>query len=172
MAPAERELRGDAVAATLSALPELEPAHRILLFSSFGAEIPTAPAVQLLAARGHTLLLPFLTESHMDASEFHPDEPLVATTYGPGEPPSAAAAPPSAIDAVVVPGLAFDRRGFRLGYGGGHYDRYLRRVRPDAVRIGICFHEQLIERVPAGPGDERVHLVVTDREVVDCRGAG
>jgi 5-formyltetrahydrofolate cyclo-ligase len=70
---------------------------------------------------------------------------------------------------VVTPGLAFDRHGRRLGYGGGHYDRYLARLGPRAVRVGIAFSIQVIEDVPAAPEDERVHVVVTDAGVIDCR---
>ena len=78
---------------------------------------------------------------------------------------------PSLIDVVVVPGLAFDRAGFRVGYGGGNYDRFLPRLRPDAVRVGFAFGLQLLPagKVPRGPNDEPVHHVVTERELVDCR---
>lgn len=72
---------------------------------------------------------------------------------------------------VITPGLAFDRRGFRLGYGGGYYDQYLTRLRPETTRVGIGFSIQLIDRIPEEPLDQRVHFVVTDAELVDCRGA-
>jgi 5-formyltetrahydrofolate cyclo-ligase len=73
------------------------------------------------------------------------------------------------VDLVVTPGLAFDRRGYRVGYGGGFYDRYLARLRPNAARTAIGFSFQVVEEVPADPGDERVHLVVTEAETIDCR---
>jgi 5-formyltetrahydrofolate cyclo-ligase len=76
---------------------------------------------------------------------------------------------PGAIDVVVVPGLAFDPAGNRVGYGGGHYDRYLRRLARSALRVGICFPRQLVPEVPHGEGDEPVDLVVTGTVVTGPR---
>jgi 5-formyltetrahydrofolate cyclo-ligase len=114
------------------------------------------------------VLLPYLEGGVMEAGSIAPGEALATTTYGPLEPPRRIAADPGSIDVMVLPGLAFDRRGHRLGYGGGHYDAYGARLRPGAARIGICFHEQLVEEVPHGPADLAVDAVVTDIEVVDC----
>ena len=169
--PDERTVRGDRVAALVDGLPELEAAHSVLLFSSFGTEVPTGPLLERLRSRGRSVLLPYLAAEGMDAASIAPGEPLVATSYGPREPARRVAADPASIDIMILPGLAFDRRGHRLGYGGGHYDAYGSRLRADAVRIGICFHEQVVAKVPHGPGDGPVNLVVTDREVIDCRPA-
>jgi 5-formyltetrahydrofolate cyclo-ligase len=172
IAPDERAALGHLVAARLAALPEIVGAKVVLLFSSFGSEVPTAPIIEQLAGAGRTVLLPYLEGGRMEAAAVDPGEVLAATEYGPGEPGRRVPADPRSIDAVVLPGLAFDGHGHRLGYGGGHYDRYVVRLRAEAVRVGICFHDQLIDEVPSGPGDERVHVVVTDREVVDCRQPG
>lgn len=172
IAPAGRTRLAEEAARRLAELPELSKARLVMVFASFGAEISTEPAIARLAGRGRRLLLPYLVEGSMDAAEFDPGEPLEATAYGPKEPARRVAADPSAIDLVVVPGLAFDRAGHRLGYGGGHYDRYLGRLRHDALRVGICFHAQLVDLVPHGPADRRVHVVVTDREAIDCHTAG
>ena len=67
---------------------------------------------------------------------------------------------------VVAPGLAFDRRGGRLGYGGGYYDRFLKRLPGRHSLIGICFAEQLVEVVPMVAEDMAVNIVVTDSEVI------
>lgn len=67
---------------------------------------------------------------------------------------------PSAIDLIVVPLVAFDARGMRLGYGGGCYDRYLTALRPECQVIGIAFNEQKLGRVPAGPHDRALPRVV------------
>jgi len=66
------------------------------------------------------------------------------------------------LDVVVVPGLAFTADGRRLGQGGGHYDRFLARLRADCLTIGACFAEQLVADLPTEPHDVRVHAVVTD----------
>lgn len=68
---------------------------------------------------------------------------------------------PATVDVVVVPGLAFTRRGDRLGQGGGWYDRFLAGLRPDAVTIGVGFREQLVDHLPVEPHDVRLHQIVT-----------
>jgi len=156
--------------AHLFGLPEIAAARTVLLFYSFGTEVPTAGMVERLLSEGRRVLLPYLTEQgSMEAAEVLPGESLVHTAYGPKEPPRRVAVDPGEVDVVVTPGLAFDPRGHRLGYGGGHYDRYLERLSPRAVRVGVGFAAQLVAEVPAEPGDERVDLVVTDEGVTDCR---
>ncbi|HXY45044.1 MAG TPA: 5-formyltetrahydrofolate cyclo-ligase, partial [Acidimicrobiales bacterium] len=71
----------------------------------------------------------------------------------------------------IVPGLAFDRGGGRLGYGGGYYDRFLRRLPVTATLVGIAFADQLVGAVPLAGGDVKVDLVVTDAGVIRCDGA-
>jgi 5-formyltetrahydrofolate cyclo-ligase len=70
---------------------------------------------------------------------------------------------PGILDVVVVPGLAFTHEGERLGQGGGHFDRFLTRVRGDCLRIGVAFHEQLVDRLPTEHHDIAVDRVITDR---------
>jgi 5-formyltetrahydrofolate cyclo-ligase len=71
---------------------------------------------------------------------------------------------PRSIDVVIVPGTAFTAAGDRLGQGGGWYDRFLARVRPDCVTIGVGFAPQLVSELPVEDHDIRLDLVVTDRE--------
>ena len=66
-----------------------------------------------------------------------------------------------AIDAVLVPGVAFDRAGHRLGYGGGYYDRLLPSLRRDCLRVGLAYDEQVVDELPAEEHDVRLHAVVT-----------
>lgn len=167
--PAERARLTDMVEEALFALPEVRAAGVVLLFYSFGTEVPTGGMAARAAAIGSRVLLPFLDEEGMDAAEIRPGDPLASSGYGPREPPTRVAVDPEEVDVVVAPGLAFDRTGTRLGYGGGHYDRYLARLRPSSLRVGVAFSLQLVEEVPRGPEDEPVHLVVTDAGVIDCR---
>ena len=78
---------------------------------------------------------------------------------------------PTLIDLVVVPGLAFDSGGNRLGRGGGFYDRFLARLRRSAVTIGLAFDLQIIDRVPADDRDFAVGTIVTDRRVCHIGGS-
>jgi 5-formyltetrahydrofolate cyclo-ligase len=92
---------------------------------------------------------------------FRPGDPTARSEFGMQEPVGGEEIPPQEVDALVIPGLAFDGEGFRLGYGGGFYDRYVRRTRPEALRVGICLVEQIVEEVPHGDADERVDRIVT-----------
>jgi 5-formyltetrahydrofolate cyclo-ligase len=157
------------VAERLFALPEATSAGTVLLFSSFGSEVATGPMADRWRERGTRILLPYIDGPGMEAAEVRAGDELVRAPYGVREPARQDPVDPHEVDLVVTPGLAFDRRGHRLGYGGGYFDRYLTRLRHDAVRIGIGFAVQVVERLPVGPGDQRVHLVVTEAEVVDCR---
>ncbi len=88
--------------------------------------------------------------------------------YGPLEPAQPVPVDPVMVDVVIAPGLGFDPRGNRLGYGKGHYDGYLRRIRPEVPRIGIAYAAQIVDEVPAGERDERMDMVVTEAGVVVC----
>jgi 5-formyltetrahydrofolate cyclo-ligase len=165
--PSERAILAARAEARLLALPELQGASTVLMFYSFGTEIPTAVLVRRLLTRGWRVLLPYLTDgAEMEAGEIRPGESLEPTDYGPKEPNRRVAVSPQEVDVVVTPGLAFDRSGRRLGYGGGYYDRYLTRLHPHAVRIGIGFASQVLDRVPAEDDDELVDVIVTDGEVI------
>ena len=151
-------------------LPEVQAAGTVLLSWSFGSEIDTHGIIERLRAEGRRVVLPFVRGDEMNVAALGDEGELVPTGYGPKEPARPAPVDPGEVDVAVAPGLAFDVRGFRLGYGGGHFDRFLARLGPDAVRVGLCFHSQLVDRVPHGPGDEPVDVVVTDRETFICHG--
>lgn len=67
---------------------------------------------------------------------------------------------------IIVPGVAFDRRGNRLGSGHGYYDRFL--AQSAAPRIGLAFEMQIVDRVPVGEHDEKMHFIVTENEMITC----
>lgn len=168
--PADDRARiAEIVAERLLALPEATSARTVLLFYSFGSEVATGGMAARIRAEGKRLLLPYVEEDGMEAAEVREDDELIRAPYGAREPARRVPVDPSEVDLVVAPGLAFDRGGHRLGYGGGFYDRYLARLRPETVRVGIGFAVQVVDWVPAGPGDQRVDLVVTEAGVLDCR---
>jgi 5-formyltetrahydrofolate cyclo-ligase len=73
---------------------------------------------------------------------------------------------PTSIDVAVIPGAVFDRRGYRLGYGGGYYDRFLALEAPQALRVGLAFSEQVVETLPALPHDVPMDVLVTEQELL------
>lgn len=74
---------------------------------------------------------------------------------------------PMEIELTIVPGLAFDRNGYRIGYGGGYYDRFLS-LYPDIIKIGIAFDLQIVDSLPREEFDIPVDFIVTEKEIIKC----
>ena len=167
--PALRESQGRLVVDRFLQLPEVEGAGIVMAFWSFGSEVPTAPLLKALRERGSRVALPRIVEGDLDVRLWAPGDPTSETAFGAREPADGVAVMPREIDVVVTPGVAFDRKGRRLGYGGGFYDRFLAATRLDALRVGIAFDVQLLdEDLPGGEFDLGVDLVVTGSETVRC----
>jgi 5-formyltetrahydrofolate cyclo-ligase len=166
----ERQAAGLAVAER--GLPvTVAPGAVVSGFFAIKSEISPLPLMRRLAGAGAALALPVIAGRGqpltMRAWSF--GAPLVPGVWGIREP--AADAPEVFPDILIVPLLAFDRRGYRLGYGGGYYDRTiarLRAIKPIAA-IGIAFAAQQIDQVPATPRDERLDLVLTESGTIDFR---
>jgi 5-formyltetrahydrofolate cyclo-ligase len=166
---AQRDAQAATIAQRLLGLPEVEHARTILAFWSFGSELPTMPLIEAFDARGAIVALPVIVESELEVRTYRPGEPTTATAFGAHEPAGGRRVDPQEIDVVIVPAVAFDRACGRVGYGGGFYDRFLPRTRPDAARIGIGSSVQLVDGdLPAGSFDLRVDLVVTPEQVLRC----
>lgn len=166
---AERARLADRIAERVLELPEVRSARTVLAYASFGTEVPTEGLLRRLHERGARVLLPYLEGDAIRAAEIAPGEELAPSAYGPPEPSWRIPVDPAEIDLVLSPGLAFDRRGHRLGYGAGAYDRFLARLAPTAAVVGLAFVRQIVEEVPIGPEDARVHVVVTEDGVLDAR---
>jgi 5-formyltetrahydrofolate cyclo-ligase len=169
--PAERARAAEIIAAR--AFPVAVAAGTIVSgFSPMKSEINPIPLMRKLADAGARLALPVVAGKGkpliMRAWKF--GEPLAAGVWGIREPKRDA--PEVAPDILIVPLLAFDRRGHRIGYGAGYYDMTIAalRARKPITAVGIAFAAQEIDAVPNTPGDARLDLVLTEREVIDCRG--
>jgi 5-formyltetrahydrofolate cyclo-ligase len=131
-----------------------------------GDEMDPRPLMLALASRGHALALP-VTPPRGQPLTFRawaPGEALRPGLMGTSEPAEGALENP---DWLLVPLLAFDRAGRRLGYGGGYYDRTLAAL-PGAKAIGIAHAGQEMAEVPAGPQDMRLPLIATEDSVIIC----
>jgi 5-formyltetrahydrofolate cyclo-ligase len=169
--PAE-ERRSAGLAVAERGLPvAVAPGTVVSGFSPIKSEISPLPLLRWLADAGASLALPVMTGRvqplTMRAWMF--GAPLVPGVWGIREPP--ADAPEAFPDILIVPLLAFDSRGYRLGYGGGYYDRTIARLRTmkPVTAIGLSFAAQQIDEVPATPRDERLDLVLTEVGTFDFR---
>lgn len=147
----------------LCRLPEYPAVSRIFLFSGFGSEPPTAAwAERFRADDKHTYYPKVVSDGNMKFYEVSSESELVPGAYGilePGEGLREVAPEPG--DWVLTPGVLFDTRGYRIGYGGGYYDRYMKNC-PSAVYIGVAYQTQCVENLPEGVYDLPVSQVVTD----------
>jgi 5-formyltetrahydrofolate cyclo-ligase len=167
MSADDRRAAGGRIVERFLGLPEVAVARAVMAFWSFGSEVDTRPLLEALAARGVTIVLPRIEDGQLQPRTWAPGEPLEETWFGASEPVEGGAVDAASIDVVAVPGVAFDRLGGRLGYGGGFYDRFLLRLRDDALRAAIGFACQLVdEPVPAASFDLRIDVVVTDAEAI------
>ncbi len=112
------------------------------------------------------MLLPYVEPDGMQVAQIRSLDDLVPGYRGIREPVRRVPGP--VIDLAFVPGVAFDARGRRLGYGGGFYDRFLAAIAPGAPAVGYCFDAQVVEEVPAEAHDRRVEAIVTEQRVIRC----
>jgi 5-formyltetrahydrofolate cyclo-ligase len=154
----------DAACRAALALPGLTSARVVAVYRAIRHELDPLGIERALAAAGVVIALPRVGDARAGGrlSFLRADGPTVASAFGVPEPaPDAPEVALSAIDAFVVPGLAFDARGARLGWGRGHYDVTLAAA-PRALRVGFCHQMQLVPVVPESSGDERMDVIVTD----------
>jgi 5-formyltetrahydrofolate cyclo-ligase len=173
MSASEREQASFRIVDHVLALPEVERASTVMVFWSFGSEPGTAPLIEALHARGVRVALPRIVDGDLEPRAYAPGDAVTDTPFGAREPSAGEPLELSAIDVVVTPAVAFDRSGRRVGYGGGFYDRFFPRTRPDTFRIGIGFDLQLLDDdLPGGHFDLGLDGVVTESGVARFRRRG
>ncbi|GAA2715298.1 MULTISPECIES: 5-formyltetrahydrofolate cyclo-ligase [Streptomyces] len=149
------------------ALPELARARTVAAYVSVGTEPGTRALLDALRARGTRVLLPvLLPDNDLDWAPYRGAGHLVRAAKGLLEPDGERLGPQAVTraDAVLLPGLAVDERGLRLGRGGGSYDRVLARLDragADPARVVLLYDDEVVAQVPMEPHDHPVHAVVT-----------
>ena len=153
-------------AACRSALPELSQSRSVAVYSAIRSELCPRALVRALRAQGITVAFPRVSPSQRVLEFFAIDSEsqLAPGALGILEPrPHLEPIPLSDIDALLVPALGFDIHGHRLGWGQGHYDHTLA-LCPRALRVGICFQEQIVASLPTESTDAPMDIVITDSE--------
>jgi 5-formyltetrahydrofolate cyclo-ligase len=165
LAPADVTAGSTEICRRLLILIEAAAAERVALFGAIRNEVDLVTLADALRRGGRKTFYPRVDPPA--GLSFHEvtDTAALCPTGRYAIPEPAASAPridPVELDVVVVPGLAFDGRGHRLGWGAGYYDALLPRAKR-ARRVGVCFDFQLVEICPSVDQDQRVHVIVTDR---------
>lgn len=135
------------------------------LYRSTPAEVATAPLYAAAQANGWDVASPVAAGAAYEWRADAADAPTAPGPHGILQPVGSAAVAPQGLRLVVVPGLAFDRRGTRLGHGNGHYDRLLADARDTAFLVGLCFDARLADTLPADAHDVPMDAIVTERAV-------
>ncbi len=177
LSAAERSARGVAACARLLGLPALAgvAGRTVAGYVALDAkgELDPAHALEAIATGGGRVAYPRVNDP-LAPLTFHVVDraELVTGRFGLREPPaSAPEVPVAALDLVVVPGMAFDTTGRRVGFGGGYYDRTFAAGAGKPPLIGICFDFQVVARCPADAQDVGVDWVVTESRVLRCEGS-
>ena len=161
--------------AQLTALPQYARARTLMLYLDIRSEVRTRWFVPNAWNAGKRVVVPYCENGQLELFQLGSFDELEPATMGVLEPkPELRRRPdrkinPTEPDLIIAPGLAFDRRGGRLGYGKGYYDRFLHQVRGDATKLAVCFECQLFAEIPVLPHDIRMDLVVTEKTRLSSR---
>ncbi len=145
---ATRAAKNAAITERIMGLDDFGKAEVIMAYVAFGSEVDPAPSMRVAAGEGKRVMIPDffgiieLTGVFADRAEA------------------------AEVDLVLIPGIAFDERGYRLGYGGGWYDRFSTKLREGTKLVGIAFEEQIVRTIPNEPHDLLLDLVITDSRVI------
>jgi 5-formyltetrahydrofolate cyclo-ligase len=166
----DRAAASTAIADALSSRADFASSRTVLLTLPFGSEWDTRALLAAALAQAKIVALPRVNHAMrmLDICAIDRPELDVAPGYrGIPEPRiHCAALDVASIDWVLVPGVAFDRQGHRVGYGGGYYDRLLPLLRADARRVAGAFELQLVDQVPAASHDVTMDAIVTEARSV------
>ena len=168
----DRTRRGPDLADRFLSAISPAPGDVVSGFLPIGDEIDVMPLLARLRAAGHDIALPVILRRGRPLSFrlWRDGDPLETGPLGTKHPlPGTATAEP---DLLIAPLLAFDRRGYRLGYGGGYYDRTLTALRAagPVLAVGVGFAEQEVSDVPHDSNDAKLDYIVTDRESIEAKG--
>ncbi len=162
--PEEKEIKDRAIRERLSGLPEFRRAKTILMFYPIKGEPDLRPLFREILSLGKVLVLPRVWGDDLRLFKVSDPEKLRRGSFGVMEPEGGIEVRPEELDLAVVPGIVFDRRGFRLGFGKGFYDRLLRKVH--APKVGVAYSFQVIQEVPRDSWDVPLDLIVTEKELI------
>jgi 5-formyltetrahydrofolate cyclo-ligase len=149
----------------LRTVPEVARARALIGYASFGSEVSIDPVLAEAIERGAGVLLPWVDGEDVGIARIRDLSADLAPGWrGVREPRVSGRRParPDRVEAAIVPGVGFDRRGHRLGYGGGHFDRLLARLAPGTPVVGVAFDVQVLDAVPAERHDVPVDVLVTE----------
>ena len=156
----------------LKNLDEYKNAKRIMSFVSMGTEVDTHPLIEQAIEEGKSIVVPITVNetrqlllsdlyslSELEVADFNieiPKKEFIRLVQ------------PETVDLVLVPGVVFAKNGYRVGYGGGYYDRFLAKLDPSVPKISLGFDFQIVDKVPIESFDIPVDSIITEKRIVLC----
>jgi len=155
------------IAEKFAGLPQLKKAKNILLYYPHKNEVDTRFIIKkLLEKGGFNLFLPKVSKDQLLPVKINDLSGLKKGYAGIME-PEGEIYPPEAIDIVIIPAVAFDLEGHRLGYGKGYYDRFLKET--GALRVGVAYDFQIVDKLPVEQHDVPVELILTPTRIINTK---
>ncbi len=160
------------IAERLIMMPQFVRADSLVLYNANDHEVETDLLWQAAIQQGKSVYYPRISadRASLEFIRRRPDDTLIPGTFGilsPSGDELLTGLQPT--DVVLTPGVGFDEKGHRLGRGKGYYDRAFRGVLSGAVRIAPAYELQIVPTIPAGPADEQVDWIVTEKRKMECR---
>lgn len=164
------------ICSSFAVLPEYAAARTVLVYIDVRTEVRTREFLPLALDHGKRIVVPYCVEGALELFHLQNMDELAVGMYKILEPKpefrslAAKKVAPGEIDLVMVPGVAFDRRGARMGHGFGYYDKLLEHVRADAPLVALAFECQLFDEIPTAPHDVFMDKIITQQAIYVGRG--
>lgn len=159
----DKDLKDKLIRRNLRELDLYKKARSVFVFISYRSEVDTKGIIDDILADGKKLLVPLVKGSEMIAVEVKGIDDLEPNKMGILEPKDGEEV--TDVDLTITPGLAFDKAGYRLGYGGGYYDKFFSKV--DTIRMGIGYYDQFVESLVHEDYDKPLQYLLTDRGLIE-----
>jgi len=172
LSPRQIEIKSQQITDKLLSIVESNGFNTIMLYLSMESEVQTFELLHRLLRLDKVVLAPVMEPVNKKLLPYqivNPETDLITSKYGMQEPDlkRCKLLSPAEIELVTVPGLAFDAKGYRIGYGGGYYDRFLKQCQK-ALWVGLAFECQFVEDAVCAEWDLPVHKIVTEERILDC----
>lgn len=162
----EVKQQSDTIMSTFFSTDYYKRAKVVMFYVDMRNEVMTKGAIEETLSKGKRVVVPRVKKGYgLLAIEIKSLDELEPGTFGVLEPPEKEEIFLDDIDVVVVPGVVFDKKGYRIGYGGGYYDNFLPKLKANAKKIAVAFEIQMIDLVPAESHDVKMDLIITDKRI-------
>lgn len=163
-----REEKSEKIMKYFFELNDYKSAEKIMCYISFSSEVNTFPMLKRIISDKGSVWVPVIRGNDILAVRIKSLYGLRKNKFGILEPSHARREKEVYFDIIVVPGIAFDKKGNRIGFGKGYYDRFLNKI-PAKRKIALCFDFQILPKLPTSESDQKVEKIITEKGVIVCR---